>query len=74
MEQLMAELHFAPILSTIVYSLIGIVVFLVGVIVIDKVTPYSVQKEIGEDQNIALGIIVGCMMIAMAIIIAAAIR
>ena len=74
MEQLMNELRFAPIISTIVYSLLGIVVFLVGVILIDKLTPYSVQKEIGEDQNIALGIIVGAMMIALAIIIAAAIR
>lgn len=74
MEQLMNELHFAPIISTVVYSLLGIVVFLVGVILIDKLTPYSVQKEIGEDQNIALGIIVGAMMIALAIIIAAAIR
>lgn len=74
MEQLMSELHFAPIISTIIYSLIGIVVFLLGVVIVEKLTPYSIHKEIGEDHNVALGVIVGAMMIAMAIIIAAAIR
>jgi uncharacterized membrane protein YjfL (UPF0719 family) len=40
----------------------------------DKVTPFSFRKEIEEDQNISLGIIIGCVFIGLAIIIAAAIR
>jgi len=61
-------------LSTIVYSLIGIVVFVIAYLVMDKFTPFSISKEIEEDQNVALGIIIGSIFIALAIIIAAAIH
>ncbi|MDH5179438.1 MAG: DUF350 domain-containing protein [Gammaproteobacteria bacterium] len=74
MEQLMAELHFSHIASTIVYSLIGLMMFALGYIIIDKITPYSVHKEISEDHNVALGVIIGSVMIALGIIIAAAIK
>lgn len=74
MEQLMAELHFAPIVSTIVYSFIGIIIFIIAYKLIDVFTPFSVHKEISEDHNVALGVIIGSVMIALAIIIAAAIR
>jgi putative membrane protein len=63
-----------PLLSTLVYSLVGIVIFAIVFWIMDKVTPFSFRKEIEEDQNIALGIIIGCVFIAMAIIIAAAIK
>ena len=39
-----------------------------------KVAPFSVRKEIEEDQNTALGIIIGSMIIGLAIIIGAAIH
>ena len=74
MEQILAELQLAPIISTVVYSLIGVVLFIVAYKIIDFVTPYSVHKEISEDHNVALGIIIGSVMIALAIIIAAAIK
>lgn len=74
MDAVLSELHFAPIISTIVYSFIGIVLFIVGFIIFDKLTPYSIHKEIGEDHNVALGVIIGSAMIGLAIIIAAAIK
>ena len=74
METLLNELHFAPMISTLVYSIIGIVIFILAFIVMDKLTPYSIHKEIGEDQNIALGIIIGSVLIALSIIISSAIR
>ena len=60
--------------GTIVYSLLGFVIFYVGFVVFDKLTPFSVRKEIEQDQNVALGIIIGSGLIAFAIIVAAAIR
>ena len=39
-----------------------------------KVTPFSLQKEIEHDQNTALGIILGSIVIGMALIISAAIH
>ena len=70
----MSELHFAPIVSTIVYSLIGVFIFIIAYKIIDIFTPFSIHKEISEDHNTALGVIIGSVMIALAIIIAAAIK
>ena len=74
MESILQELHLAPMVGTIVYSILGCIVFFVGFIVFEKLTPFSIRKEIEEDQNVALGVIIGAAMIALAIIIAAAIR
>ena len=68
-----SELALAPIASSIVYSVIGIVVFLLAYWIIDRLTPFSLRKEIEEDQNTALAIIIGSCFIALAIIISAAI-
>ncbi|MBM4359802.1 MAG: DUF350 domain-containing protein [Deltaproteobacteria bacterium] len=53
---------------------IGLVAFLLAFFIMTKVSPFSIRKEIEEDQNIALGIIVGSVIIGLAIIIAAAIQ
>jgi uncharacterized membrane protein YjfL (UPF0719 family) len=37
-------------------------------------TPFSLRKEIEEDQNVALGVVLGAVVIGIAIIVAAAIR
>ncbi len=74
MESILQELHVAPMVGTIIYSLLGCIVFYVGFIVFDKFTPFSIRKEIEQDQNVALGIIIGSGLISLAIIIAAAIR
>jgi uncharacterized membrane protein YjfL (UPF0719 family) len=74
MESILQELHVAPMVGTIVYSLLGCIVFYVGFILFDKLTPFSIRKEIEQDQNVALGIIIGSGLISLAIIIAAAIR
>ena len=74
MDTILSDLHWAPIVSTILYSVIGLAVFFIAYVVMEKLTPFSIRKEIEEDQNIALGIIVGSCFIALAIIIAAALR
>ena len=74
MESLLSELGLAPMIGTIVYSLLGLVIFYVGFVIFEKLTPFSLRKEIEEDQNVALGVIIGAGMIALAIIISAAIQ
>ncbi len=61
------------IVNALVYTLIGVVVFAIAFWVMGKVIPFSVRKEIEEDQNTALGIIMGSVVIGLAIIIAAAV-
>jgi len=73
MDQFLNDLHLGPIIATIVYSIIGIILFIIAYKVIDIFTPYSIHKEISEDHNVALGVIIGSVMIALSIIIAAAI-
>ena len=70
-ESLMQDLSHIP--STLIYSLIGVLVFGLVFWIIVKISPFSIRKEIEEDQNTSLGIIIGSIMIALAIIIAAAI-
>jgi uncharacterized membrane protein YjfL (UPF0719 family) len=61
-------------LSSVIYALIGFAVFALALFIMDRVVPFSLVKEIEEDQNIALAIIMGSIFISLAIIIQAAIR
>jgi putative membrane protein len=63
----------AGLVATLVYSLIGIVMFAVSFLIIRAVTPFSLRKEIEEDQNTALAILIGSVILGLSIIIAAAI-
>ncbi len=70
----MEALRLDQIMGTLVYSAIGIIVFLVAFYIIIKIAPFSVKKEIAEDQNVALGIMIGAVIIGLSIIISSAIR
>lgn len=62
------------LLGAVVFALVGVVVFVAVFWVIVKISPFSVRKEIEEDQNSALAIIIGAVMLGIAVIIAAAIH
>ncbi len=61
------------IAATLIYTGIGVLVFIAAFWIMGKVAPFSIHKEIEEDQNTALGIVLGSVVIGLAIIIAAAI-
>jgi putative membrane protein len=60
--------------GSILYALIGVLVFWLSFIVIDKLTPYNLWEELVEKQNVALGIVVGAMSLGISVIVAAAIH
>jgi uncharacterized membrane protein YjfL (UPF0719 family) len=60
--------------GSILYALIGVLVFVICFIIIDKATPYDLWREICEDKNTALAIVVGSIAIAIGLIVAAAIH
>jgi putative membrane protein len=62
------------IVSSIVYSMIGIFILVVSFWVFEKITPEDLRKEIIEEHNIALAILGAAFMIAIAIIISSAIH
>ncbi|MCD9185987.1 MAG: DUF350 domain-containing protein [Pyrinomonadaceae bacterium] len=62
------------LITTVVFVGIGLLVFAVAFFIVVKVAPFSVKKEIEEDQNTSLAIIIGAIIIGVAIIIASAIN
>ena len=60
--------------ETLIYLWTGIAIFVIAIFLLEALTPWSLKKELIEDENVALGIIIGCFFIAIALIIAAAIR
>jgi uncharacterized membrane protein YjfL (UPF0719 family) len=64
-----------PVLvTTLIFVLIGLVVFAIAFAIVVLVSPFSVKKEIEEDQNTALAIIIGALILGISIIIASAIN
>ena len=70
---MLTETDLHQLILSIIYSGVGVVVFAVAFLIIVKMTPFSVRKEIEEDQNTSLGIIIGSVLIGLSIIISAAI-
>ncbi len=62
------------VITTLVFVIIGLIVFALAFVVIAKATPFSVRKEIEEDQNTALAIVIASVILGSALIIAAAIH
>lgn len=60
--------------TTIIFVAIGLMVFLIAFLLVVLLSPFSVKKEIEEDQNIALAVIIGALIIGIAMIIASAIQ
>jgi uncharacterized membrane protein YjfL (UPF0719 family) len=67
--------HLRPdvILAALAYAGMGVVIFVLLLFVVAKVLPFSLRKEIEQDQNTALAVIIGAAMLGIAHIIAAAV-
>ncbi|NOW48076.1 uncharacterized membrane protein YjfL (UPF0719 family) [Novosphingobium sp. SG751A] len=62
------------IAATLFYALLGIVVFVASFILVDKLTPGELWKEIIERQNMAVAILAGAVALGLSMIISAAIH
>lgn len=60
--------------TTVIFVAIGLIVFAMAFLIVVLVTPFSVKKEIEDDQNISLAVIIGSVIIGIAMIISAAIH
>ena len=61
-------------IGSILFALIGVIIFWLCFIIIDKLTPYHLWQELVEKQNLALGVVVAAMCLGISIIVAAAIH
>jgi uncharacterized membrane protein YjfL (UPF0719 family) len=60
--------------GSMLFALIGVLIFWICFVIIDKLTPYDLWAEIIEKKNTALAIVVGAMCIAIGLIVSAAIH
>lgn len=71
MQSVMIFKHLQPaiLVETLVYMVVGLIFFGLAIWIMEKLTPFSIRKEIEHDQNVALGIIIGAVIIGIAIIL-----
>jgi uncharacterized membrane protein YjfL (UPF0719 family) len=62
------------LLGSMVYAVLGILVFWISFIVIDKLTPYDLWAELVERKNLALAVVVAAMCISIGLIVSAAVH
>ena len=62
------------ITTTVIFVALGLIVFAAAFFIVVMLAPFSVKKEIEDDQNISLAIIIGSVIIGVAMIISAAIH
>lgn len=68
------ELLAAHLVAAVVFSLVGIAVLGLSFWLMHKFSPFSVVKELEHDQNTAVAIVMGSVIIGISLIIAAAIQ
>lgn len=69
----MLEGQLGHMVASVVYAFIGVGIFAVAFMLMEKIAPFSLRKELAEDDNVAVGILLGSIMIGLSIIIASAI-
>ncbi len=60
--------------STIVYTLLGLGVFIIALVVLEVITKFSITKKITQEGNIALAIVLASIIASLGMIISSAIR
>lgn len=61
------------VLAVLIYSVMGIVIMVLAFVIIDWIHPRDIWGEIADKQNVAMAIMFGCMMVGIAIIVAASV-
>ncbi len=65
---------FPALLATLVYAVVGMVIFAIGFVILDLLTPGKLWEEIEQKQNVAVAIFAGAVAIGLAMIVSAAIH
>ncbi len=73
-ELTLGQTLLAHLASAVIFATVGLAVFGAALWLFVKLSPFSVRKEIEEDHNVSLAIIIGAMLIGISMIIAAAIQ
>jgi putative membrane protein len=61
-----------PVLNALVFTVLGVLVFVVAFAILAKLAPLNLWKEIVEERNVAAAILAGAVALGLCWIIAAA--
>ena len=67
-------IHLQPVVNSIIFSFLGIIILLAAYFIIEKITPQNTWKEIVEKNNVAVAIVLAAFIIGISMIISAAIH
>jgi putative membrane protein len=62
------------VVAALIFAVLGILIFALSFVIIDRLTPYTLWKEIVDEHNTALAILIGAIALGISIIVAAAIH
>ncbi len=69
-----AFINAKDVINSVIFSLLGLILFALAFYVFDRITPGDLWKEILEKQNMAAAVIVGALVIGISIIVAMSIH
>ncbi|CAA9196881.1 MULTISPECIES: DUF350 domain-containing protein [Flavobacterium] len=67
-------IHVQPVVNSVIFSFLGIIILLAAYLIIEKITPENTWKEVGEKNNVAVAIVLAAFIIGISMIISAAIH
>jgi uncharacterized membrane protein YjfL (UPF0719 family) len=62
------------VVDSLIFSVIGMLVFVAGFFVVKKLLPFDVNKELEVDQNTSVGIVIASFILGLAFIVGMAIH
>jgi putative membrane protein len=68
----LTEFHPSYLLNAIAYAAVGVLLFVLVFLGLDRMIPQGLRRQIIDEKNIALAVLIGLMSIAVALIIASA--
>jgi len=72
--ELFADIQTAEVVATVFYTFLGLFLFIMSYILVDWLSPIDLHEEMAEKGNVAVAVVIGSLMIALALLIASIIQ
>jgi len=72
--EVFADIQLAEVVATIFYTGLGLFLFIMSYVLVDWLSPIDLHEEMAEKGNVAVAVVIGSLMIALAILIASIIQ
>ena len=72
--EIFADIQTAEVVATIFYTILGLFLFILSYVLVDWLSPIDLHEEMAEKGNVAVAVVIGSLMIALALLIASIIQ